>query len=395
VVGLWFARRRIGKGPLVAVLFFVGTLFPALGFFDVYPMRFSFVADHFQYLASAGVIALVAALAHRIAGRRGKGTRGAAITVLALTLATLGTLTWRQSLIYRDAETLWRDTIHKNPDAWMAHNNLGLLLALQGKPHEAIEHYRRALQSKQDFTDAYNNLANALLDQGRSGEAIRCFRQALQFSPDSPFVHNNLGTALSEQGRAEEAIRHFRHAVRVNPKFAEAHHNLGVTLRKKGKLDEAIHHYHQALQAKPDHARARMSLGNALKAAGQIAEALHSFEQAARLMPDSPGPLRNQAWILATSPDVNLRQPDQAIRLAERAAELAGHENAPLLDTLAAAYAAAGQFDRAVTAAQKAAALASAAGKNQFADAIRHRLALYQQAKPYHEPLPGQEPVRP
>ena len=117
VAGLWLARRRIGKGPLVAVLFFAGTLGPALGFVNVYPMRFSFVADHFQYLAGVGLIVLCAAGLNRVPR-----------VIPAILVVVLGVLTWQQAGIYRNLETLWRDTLAKNPDCWMAHNNLGLLL---------------------------------------------------------------------------------------------------------------------------------------------------------------------------------------------------------------------------------------------------------------------------
>ena len=135
VAGLWLARRRIGKGPLVAVLFFAGTLGPALGFVNVYPMRYSFVADHFQYLASVGLITLCAAGLARIPR-----------IIPATLVVLLGALTWQQAGIYRNLETLWRDTLAKNPDCWMAHNNLGHLLSNQGRIDEAMEHYHKAIQ---------------------------------------------------------------------------------------------------------------------------------------------------------------------------------------------------------------------------------------------------------
>ena len=123
VATAWVMRNRIGRGPLVAILFFGGTLVPALGFVNVYPMRFSFVADHFQYLASIGLIALAGtALArHRLVERASY-----ALPVL------LGVLTWRQAHVYRDLETLWTDTIARNPSAWLAHNNLAKMALLRG-----------------------------------------------------------------------------------------------------------------------------------------------------------------------------------------------------------------------------------------------------------------------
>ncbi|MCK4752052.1 MAG: O-GlcNAc transferase, partial [Planctomycetes bacterium] len=113
---LWFARGKIGKGPLVAVLCFAGTLFPALGFFDVYFTRYSFVQDHFQYLASIALIVLTAAVICRIISRFAKWANNVAMIVLVFILIALGTLTWQQSRIYENVETLWRDTLKKNPN---------------------------------------------------------------------------------------------------------------------------------------------------------------------------------------------------------------------------------------------------------------------------------------
>ena len=132
IVALWLARHRIGSGPLVAVLLFAGTLVPALGFFDIFPMRYSFVADHFQYLASIGLIALgVGAGAHLIREWAPERAR-VAHALGAILVLVLATLTWRQCHVYADHETLWRDTIKKNPASWMGHTNLGALLGRRG-----------------------------------------------------------------------------------------------------------------------------------------------------------------------------------------------------------------------------------------------------------------------
>ena len=170
VAGLVAARGRLGRGPLVAVLFFGGTLFPALGFFDVYPMRFSFVADHFQYLASLGLLALLAAGAAQAFARpdRRRIGHGAA----ALWLLALGTLTYAQSVHYHDYETLWLDTLSKNPGCWMARNNLGLLYEKTGRTEEAVAQYRLALEVKPGAPDAHTNLGNVLLASGRRAEAM-------------------------------------------------------------------------------------------------------------------------------------------------------------------------------------------------------------------------------
>ena len=314
IAAFWLARRRIGTGPLVAVLCFAGMLFPALGFFDVYPMRFSFVADHFQYLASTGIIVLVAAVGYLTATRLGGWGRGIAKIVVVFVLATLGTLTWHQCHIYKDSETLWRDTLWKNPGAWIAHNNLGIALEAQGKFDEAISHFRQVLEVKPDLAEA----------------------------------HNNLGNVLSTQGKFDEAVRHYRQALQIKPDYVSAHYNLGVAFKSQGKLDEAIKHYRQALYLKPD-----------------------GLEM-----------LTSMARILATHPDPKTRNTDEAIELAERAAGLTEYQDASILNTLATAYAAAGRFDQAMTTAQAALTLASAAQNEELVNHIRKQLELYKQAKP-------------
>ena len=149
LLALWLARGRIGRGPAAAALFFVGTLFPVLGFMNAYFMRYSFVCDHWVYLSSLGLIALAAGLVARAAEHL--RIRAVLYGFAAVVLPVLAILTWRQCGIYADIETLWRDTLAKNPGAWLAHNNLGIVLWDEGKIQEAVEHCNEALRSSPDF----------------------------------------------------------------------------------------------------------------------------------------------------------------------------------------------------------------------------------------------------
>jgi tetratricopeptide (TPR) repeat protein len=222
VAALWFARARLGRGPLVAVLLFAGTLVPALGFFDVYPMRYSFVADHFQYLASIGLITLAAAGLVTAARRCGDlGLVSAGIAAGAL-MVTLGSVTWTHGQAFQDAETLWRTTIRENDDAWIAHNNLGTILQSGGRPDEAFHHFRRAVEINPDHAEAQNNLGGILGIQGRTDEAIVHFRRALELDPGLARAHANLGSALLTQGKPDEAMIHLRSAARLDPGLADA-----------------------------------------------------------------------------------------------------------------------------------------------------------------------------
>ena len=373
-VGLWWARRWIGRGPLVAVLFFVGTLGPALGFVNVYPMRFSFVADHFQYLAGIGLITLSAVALARVPR-----------VVPAVVLAMLGVLTWRQTGIYQSQEILWRDTLTKNPDCWLAHNNLGIWLYHEGHIEMAIEHYHQAIEIEPNWCDTWYNLGAALDAQGRPDEAIAHYRRAIQLNPDYAYALNNLGNALAAKGQWDEAIESYRRAVRSDPNYSWALNNLGVALAVRGRLEEAIQAYQRAIKINPERASTCMNLGITLGQLGRTREAVAQYRQALKLDPDLPAALNNLAWILATSPDDQLRNGAEAIRLAERGCELTHYAQPVLLETLAAAYAEAGSFPEAAATAEKAEQLATNAGSAPMAAKIRQSLELYRAGKPYRE----------
>jgi tetratricopeptide (TPR) repeat protein len=233
--------RNGRRAPLAALLYFCGTLFPALGFFNIYPFIFSYVADHFQYLASLGPIALVAAVVSspevgRIRKLPGTGAvwrTGVAAGVVCL----LGALTWRQCGIYRDARTLYAVTLEGNPQCWLAHHNLGNMLFEEGKVDEAIVHYRAALRRNPNQADIYFNLGKALAQQGRN--AVPQFEAVLRLTPADAQAHDNLGGALMAIGRVADAMDEFEAALRLQPDNAIAHYNRGVALRALGRPDEA------------------------------------------------------------------------------------------------------------------------------------------------------------
>jgi len=417
---LWLARGRIGRGPVTALFYFVGTLFPVLGFMNAYGMLYSFVWDHWVYLSALGIIALVAALVMRAA--ESLRTPAVVYGFAVIVLPVLALLTWRQAGMYTDKETLWRDTLVKNPDCWMAHNNLGHLLRNQGHIEEAMEHYQKAIQINPNDCEVLNNLGNALADKGRFDEAIENFRQAIRINPNFYFaltglgvaladkgrfdeaIENfrqairinpndcgaliNLGIALAAKGRFDEAIENFRKAIRINPNYCEALVNLGIALAARGRFDEAIENFRQAIRINPNFSEALDNLGIALAARGRFDEAIENFRQAIQINPNDFEALNNLAWVLAASPDDELRHGAEAVRLAERACELTHYGQPLFIGTLAAAYAEAGRFPEAVTMAEKAEQLATDAGLKKLAGETRQRLELYRAGKPCHEPAP-------
>jgi protein O-mannosyl-transferase len=281
---LWFARNKIGRGPLAAVLIFAGVLLPVLGFVNTCYMRCYFVADHLQYQAAAAVIALATAAICTVVNRFGKDSmRSMAVAAAALLLGTFATLSWRQCLLYADPITLNEDTLAKNPDSWTAHNNLGIALLDLGKPQDAAAHYEAALRIRPNFPEAENNLGYALLVLGKSPEAMEHFQQALRVKPDYAAALCNIGNVLRQSGRLQEASQQYEADLRIKPDSFEAHNNLGIVLQQFGKQHEAIEHFHQALNLEPDFPEVHNNLGNSLLKSGQSAEAIEQYQLALQL----------------------------------------------------------------------------------------------------------------
>jgi tetratricopeptide (TPR) repeat protein len=298
MVGLWLARRRIGRGPLVGVLILAGGLLPALGFINVYPMRFSFVADHFQYLPSLGLIALFAAGVTRLLGRlRPEKKRLAMVSLVAL-LGLFGVLSWKQGQIYRDEETLWRDTLAKNPRSIVARNNFSDFLAAQGRDAEAREQsqaarkleealYRKALARNPDSADIHTDLGVNLGLQGRRDEALTHLRTALRLKPDDADTNYNLGNTLVQADDLAAGLPYIERALQVNPQHSRAHNTMAVIRARQGDLDAAIEHLQQAVRIESTNLSARMNLSMLLERQGRLPEALEQAQRAQKTMPNN------------------------------------------------------------------------------------------------------------
>jgi tetratricopeptide (TPR) repeat protein len=291
---LWrLARRK--RAPLAAFLFFVGTLFPVLGFMNVYPFRFSWVADHFQYLASLGIIVPVAAFISSEAAVWARRMTPKAVTtgVPAVLVLVLAALTWRQASMYGHTQTLYRETLARNPASWMAHNNLGVALAkMDGRLPEAIAEYQAALRIKADYAEPHNNLATILSRQpGRMPEAIAEVQEALRIKPDYTEAHVNLASFLTTvPGRLPDAIAEYQAALRINPGHAEAHNDLGLALLEMpGRLPNAIAELEAAVQLEPNNAQMHDNLASALaRVPGRLPEAVAEVQAALEITPNDP-----------------------------------------------------------------------------------------------------------
>jgi tetratricopeptide (TPR) repeat protein len=319
LVFLWKLRRR-SRSPLAVALFFIGSLFPVLGFVNLYGAFYSWVWDHWQYLPDLGPLALAGAgLSWACERAWGRWSVSALVVVL-------GGLTWEHCAMFRDNETLYRSTLVRNPAAWMAHTNLGILMAsrpgglpeaisefetslkynpdnpnthnslgsalsgIPGRLDDAMSEYREALRLLPDFPEAHINLGNALMaSPGHLSEAVFQYQEALRLDRNSAGAHASLGFAYLEiPGRLADAIAEYREALRINPDFPEAHNAIGTALsRNPETLAEAIAEYREAIRLNPDFAEAHNNLGNALaRRPGGFREAISEFDTALRIRPD-------------------------------------------------------------------------------------------------------------
>jgi tetratricopeptide (TPR) repeat protein len=345
IAALWLMRRRT-RAPLAALLFFTGSLFPTLGFFNVYAFLYSYVTDHWQYLASLGIIALAAggwgtwarkaAIPDKGGARSAPGFRATPIGIPQLlavaVVCLLGILTWRQCRAYRDMETFYRAILDRNPDCWMAHTNLGATYQGDGDWAKATEQFQEALRLKPDDAQVHNNLGEAWLRiPERLNDAIGQLRQALRLNPNLAEAHNNLALGLARiPGSIPEAIAQYEQAVRLKPDYAEAHNSLAIALAQvPGRMADAITHFEDAVRFKPDYAEAHHNLAIALaRIPGRLPEALAHYEEALRLRPNYAEAHNNLAIALAQIPGrlpEALAHYEEALRLKPEYAE--AHNN--------------------------------------------------------------------
>jgi Flp pilus assembly protein TadD len=354
LAALWYFRRQLGRGPFVAAASFALLLAPLIGFFAVSYHLNSYVADHFQHHAAPALIALVAAGAAALP-RRFPQFRRLAPWMAAALLAVLALASNRYTPAFENEEARCRTTLERNPDSWLAMNNLGVALNRQGRFAEATGWFEKAIRIRQPYPEAESNLGVALVGLGRPQAAIEHYREALRIWPENPLAHNNLGTALAQVGQIEEAraeyevalrlrpeypearsnlarllatqaaraepsasARAFAEAVRLDPGSAEAHNGLGMALARQQRWAEAIRELGEALRIRPDYAEARNNLGTALAASGDTQGAVAQFAASVRLQPGSVDAQLNLATALLST-----GRPAEALVPLEAAANLA------------------------------------------------------------------------
>ena len=443
LAALWLIHAKWSRAVFFAAAYYVVSLFPVLGFFSVFFFRYSFVSDHFQYLASmapitlagAGIVTLVERLCEtprQLAsgtdalplGNNFAVSRAKVVLTASLCgslLLALGLLTWRQTAEYHNLFALYTATLQKNPGCWMADYNLGIGLSEHGEADQAIDYYRRAVALRPDYAEAHYNLGRLLVERGQLNEAIAHYEKAAAINPADAEAQNNLGVTLFGIGRADEAISHYQNALQIRPDYAEAscnlasaliakgdfdgaiaryttclaalpdqeeaRYNLASALLRRGRADEAIIQYQRVLQMHPESADAHANLGSAWLAKARVRDAMEEYTRALQISPENIAALSNLAWLLATSADPSVRNGSEAVRLAERAdsASSRSETHPTILRILAAAYAEAGQFAEAKETAQNALQAANMQGNAALADALQSDLALYDLGLPFHK----------
>jgi tetratricopeptide (TPR) repeat protein len=283
---LWARRNR---GPLAALLIFGGTLTPVLGFLNVYPFRYSYVADHFQYLAALAIIVPVSSLL-ALAARRVALSKQAAAACGGLLVLGLGALTWRQAHIYSDAETLYRETLERNPASFLARTNLcAALVQTPGRLPDAVAPCEESLRQRPDLAETHLNLALLKVQTpGEIPEAIAELRAALRIRPAYAAAHYDLGKALALSGRFSEAIDEYRAALRIGPDNPDAYLGIGnALLALPGRQQDAIAAFENALRILPCYPDALYGEGGAMmQMPGRSADAFAEFEAALQCQPD-------------------------------------------------------------------------------------------------------------
>lgn len=366
---------RRWHGALALVLLFIGSLFPLLGFFEVNGMKYAWAADRWAYLPALAVCV-------GVAFGLGRLPRGISVALLII----CGVLTWRQAGLYASVDGFWQAATAGNATPWKAHNDYGSQLMDEKRHAEARTQFEAALKSYPDYVAAMVNLASALQELGYNAQAIEWLDRAIALHPEKCAVaHYNKAIVFEAMQRREDAEASFKAAIAQKPDFFAAHNDLGNLLLVTGKYDEARACFLKLLELRPGNAKALTSLGNIHFLQGETGRALGYFAKALEDDPDMTSTLANTAWILATSADDKLRDASKAMQHAKRAVELSKREDPSILQVLAGAQAAAGEFDEAVATSVEAAKLARTKGNEGLANGIEALQRQFEQKQPYRQ----------
>ena len=300
------------------------------------------------------------------------------LVILAISLGAYFQLRyWQNSL------TLFQHALDVTKNNYTAHTCIAECLSKKDRINEAIYHYSQAIYIKPDNWWANLGMGFFLRDAGRLDEAAEQYRKCLRIKPDDPNALNGLGVSLGQQGKLDQAVKYLTDAVRIKPDYTEAYTNLGFALILQGNPDKAAIPLTEAIRISPDSASAHYYFAQVMAKKDKINEAVEHFENAIRLKLDWAEPMNELAWYLAAGKDSAIRNPDKAVKLALRACELTDYKKPELLDTLAVAYAATGDFNKAVETEEKALKICQSPEQETLKKEIENHLVLFKAGKPY------------
>jgi tetratricopeptide (TPR) repeat protein len=352
VFSIYAGRYR--KYAAVGWLWYVGTLVPMIGLVQVANQS---MADRYMYLPMLGLLVMGVWVIKDFLGKQLFGK--AMLAVLgSVSLLSAVIITRTQVSYWRDTKTIFEHTLKVTKKNSIAENGYGSALFNEGRINEAEGHFRKALSIWPTYFDARSNLGKVFLKQGKYDEAVSCFTELLSNKKRAEEIHYNLATAFSKQAKYDEAAKHFSAVLKLNPSYFDTREKLGDIYAK---------------------------LGTANILDGDKKAAIQNWTKALALKPDNAAILNNVAWLLATGEDVSAEDANKATGFAEKACKVTGDKNSEFLDTLAAAYAAAGRYEEAAATAQKAIEVARGAGRESTAGEIQERLKLYQSGRRYQQ----------
>ena len=383
-----FINRRRYAFALTGWLWYLGMLVPVVGIVQVGEQSH---ADRYTYLPIVGLfIVVVWGVGEWLEKRKRHVPKALSFALVCLTV--LGVMTWRQKQHWENTRSLLGRALAVTSGNFLAHNNLGFILAREGDVDAALGHFLEAVRIKPSYARAHRNLAAAFVQQSDFVKAVEHYRIAVHLCPHDAQSLHQLGVVLARQGKHEEGTAACARAVELEPQNPEALYDYALVLNLQGNHKEASARLSQAVQLAPDNPLAHFQLGLTSAQMREWAAAISGFEGALLLRPDWPEALRELAWILTTAEDRKISSPSRAVDLAERANQLR-HEVGPLeLTTLAVAYAGVGRFDEAIAVAEKAIIVSTKVGMTNLVERNTNYLRLYRERRAYEpDALQGAE----
>jgi tetratricopeptide (TPR) repeat protein len=378
-ISIYIGRRK--KYIAVGWLWFAGTLVPMIGLVQAGGQA---MANRYMYLSMLGLLIIIALAGKELIVTRPR-LKIIAVVMSVILLSCLLVLTRMQVQHWRNSITLFEYTLSVTKDNASAENSYGCALFNEDRIGEAERHFGNALRIDPGFDPALPNLARTYMKEGKYNEAIPVYEELIKRNYKNAELYYNLAMAFGMQEKYNDSIKYFNKSLELNPSDPDTHKQLGITLLAAGKTDEAIGQFNESLRIKPDQSMVYENLGTAYGQLGKYEPAVQNWTRAIELNPDNIDALDKAGWFLAVRGEVSVEKANQAIAYAQRVCELTKYTVPAHLDTLGAAYAAAGRFTEAKVAAEKALKLARETGQKDLADAIENRIKLYEAGQPYRE----------